>query len=456
MSIGAVLAAPWAAALGAEPIDAVPASTVLAARAPAPARSDSAQLIAWVGPPGIVHVAGERGRIRRTRDVSAACLEPPRSVTAVGGLQVLFDCLVPHDPQPRIEPRLLNVETGEVSVPAGAAAVLDDFREASGGLEAGPGAFLDVGWFGLRFSAGYYKEHVFSTVLDLRTGARVDDREEASSIVNLDSPELREPLCSPLRRVPYDLPPGIFGSTRTFNPQWYDHNRVVQWGPGTSLSVQRCSSRRKLILQARGRGAPRFDDVNLGGSIVTWTIPSGNEQAETLRAFLSECGVRVEWRIPQDAQVEPISEALVVNTPLGTAGPWQIRHVSLRGVCTRIRRAWGVELPNGSRVQARSATFSLPERAAEAVELEPLSFGVSRAVVRPGADLPLKFHSGARAVRWRLGGGAWERAVLPAREHGLGATLHLPLLSGPCRLTLDVRFRQGGAAHFALRLVPRG
>ena len=88
------------------------------------------------------------------------------------------------------------------------------------------------------------------------------------------------------------------------------------------------------------------------------------------------------------------------------------------------------------------------------MELEPLRFGVSRAKLRPGEDLQLRFRTGARTVRWRLGDGAWMRGVFSG-EGGHDVTLRLPQLSGPRRLTFDARLRQGGSARFALRLVPR-
>lgn len=420
------------------------AGRVLAERALSPAVAD-ADTIALVAQPGEARILDARGDERAAVPIGGGCLEPPTSIGPLGGGQLVFSCRLEHTaPYPYVidgEVRMLDLATHAEHVPAGAAAALQAAIEEPVGF----GSFEAVGTHGLLFSSSYYHSNVTVKGIDWRTGAQVADP-GTDAVLDMDSPTLVTPLCAPVRRQASDSP---FDPRPSFNPFAYAAPVALGAGFHGPVTLQRCGERAPRVLQPRL--ARRYvSELRLARGVATWRLGRLGSAPTRLRGYLIACDVLLDWELEVDEQAVPTHRALVLSQG-GAFGPWRIRRLLLDGICPATRAAWTLTAVNGERsVAARpsAATLGLPTREAVATLLARHAAGAARLAVRPGTSIRLTPGRRAHTVRWRSGAGAWHR--LRFGRSGW----RLPALAGET-LAVDVRYRRGGSARFALRLVPR-
>lgn len=453
---GAALFAPLAGA--------APADRVLARQSPSPARADGDDTIALMPRAGVVQLLDGRGTPTGSADVSQGCLTPPAALGALRSGQLLFTCSVEHDfpsgPSPSDEPRVLDLATDSVRVPAGALDALYRALE----LPLGGGAFLDVGAFGLLFASGYYHGGMSYEAIDWRSGMAVPQPRTPSQVLDLDSSTLVTTLCAPLRRHPWDSPTGdLTDPDPLFDPFQYAPPYALSWGPRSLLTLRRCGSSVRTVLQPRLRATASLAGVQLAGGVASWIVYDLMDPRDglPLRAYFPACGVRVERLVEVGAQdlvvpqVAHVRGALILSEQFVQGKPWRITRLSLAGVCHQTTRAWTLMVMSGRkavRLAATSgATDSLPNEGWSATRL---ASSQSRARLRVGhaASLRLVPGVGAQAIRWRLGAGRWH--ALRARAGRWQAAVSP--IGRPQLLTLQVRWRHAGFAAYALWLVPSG
>jgi len=419
--------------------DAAPDTAVLAADATGPAVTDGVHLIAFVPRVGSVRVMDTQAGTSFDADVRGGCAQPPSQPIAAGGGQVLIACGVPMGLSSP-EPRLLDVETRALHEPAGARAVLEDAADdAFGNVGI---AFEDVGVAGLSyFHAAYHGDYV--GLLDWHTGDRIGEG-RADQAIDLDRTGLYAPLCNPLRRVATN--------DETDGPAFYPYAYEAPYGLASrgqldvrsgspTLTLQRCGGRRQLVLDT---GDPQ--DAQLRAGVATWT------SAYAPHAYLTACGVELVWRGARFVNAAHTREDIVVSRADRSPGPWRIELLDISDLCRRTHAAWTLTASAGHgsvRAQAQAATLSLPSLDGAVATFRPLVAPATPrlAPTREGI-IRLRPDGAARALSWRLGTGVWHRS----RAHGDAWRIAVGRLSGPRTLTVHVRFRQGGAARFAVRL----
>ena len=148
---------------------------LLSTRALSPARADGADAIALIDIAGTVRVLDGRGTPRAAVDVSGGCLQPPSQLVAVGGGQTLYMCSVEHDTSfgaaLRDEPRLLDLATRSVHVPAGAGVALDGVPANTCG-----DWFDDVGVYGVELHVACAHDGGWVEAINWHSGAKSSSR----------------------------------------------------------------------------------------------------------------------------------------------------------------------------------------------------------------------------------------------------------------------------------------
>lgn len=439
---------------------------VLAEQATSPARADGADAIAWLAAPGTLQLADGQGTLTSTVDLSGGCVEPPTQLDAVGGGQLLFACSVEHDFPfgrfPSGEPRLLDLATHVVHVPAGA--VEQWYSDLAAPL--GTARFLDVGAGSVLMEASSYHSSVGVRTIDWRTGALTPDGATPTQVLDVDAPGGATTPCEPLLRRRWDVPfTGVTDPPPYFDPFLYEAPYGVTWGLRSPLALQRCGEASGQLLQPRLKHGQMLRVVQLAGGIVSWLARDYTRVRQPgtvpLRAYLPSCGVRVErpvrlaWGDDLSPHIAHVHDALVVSEQADRGGPWRISRLPLSGVCAQADRAWSLGVRAGRRSTtlqaAPGATQRLVNRGWAATRVAAPSTRASRLAVRDGATLRLHSDLGAHAISWRLGRGAWH--ALHAAPNGW--RLKLPEQLAGRRLGLRVRTRQSGTASYALRLTSR-
>ncbi len=438
---------------------------VLAEQASSPARADGADAIAWFAAPGTLQPADGHGALASTVDLSGGCLAPPTQLDLAGGGQLLFRCSTEHDfwfgRFPADEPRLLDLSTRAVHVPAG---VVEEWY-ADLDEPVGAAWFNAVGRQGVQMAAYTYHAGTRDFAIDWRSGARVDFQAAADRVFDVDAPGLVTTLCEPLRQTRWDVPfTGVTDPPPYFDPLLYEAPYGVSWGLRSALTLQRCGESAAQVLEPRPPHGRMLRVVQLSGGFVSWLardITRVQPPASIpLRAYLPSCGVRVERPVSLvsgdelSPQIAHARDALVVSEQAARGGPWRISRLPLSGVCAQTDKAWSLSVRAGRRTTtlhaAPGATQRLVNRGWRATRLASTATRDPRLAVRDGATLGL-YETDAHAIRWRLGRGPWHAL----REAPNGWRLDLPQHLAGQRLTLRVRTRQGGTATYALRLTPR-
>lgn len=446
LAAGAV-AAPGAVA--ATPAPPATAGTVIAEDLAAPAVTDGKGVVAWMTRPGVIHVLDAASGTAVDHDVTSGCVTAPAQVTAVGGGQALFDCLRQFGTGTRAEPRLLDLSTGAVQDSAALDATLRDGDYYGGGVTS----YVDVGAQGVEFHGEAY--HVwFKAFVNWHTGAEIgDDDTTAVEIPDLDAASLQTRLCSPIQRKPYDFGATTFHDGPDWDPFQYEPPYAVQEGPRTSLTIQRCGSTRRTVLQPYRKGVPVARFAQLASGFVTWIVPApGNEW--TLVAYLPACGARMRWPVSALSRTGHVKDGIVVDEAFEGGGPWRVRRLTIAGACTRATARASLWLSAGRRsttVSARSGTVA-DRPSGATVALAAPTKAIPRFAAGAGARVAVRIGARARVVRWQVGGGRWRRA----RGSGSQWSLRAPRVRGPQTLVLDVRYADGGGARFEVRLARNG
>jgi len=463
----ASLALPLVLLLVASAGPAARADRVLAEHASSPARSDGAGTVAWIAAPGALQLADGRGSPTASVDLSGGCVEPPEQLDAVGGGQLLFTCTVEHDfwwGRGRSgEPRLLDLATRAVRVPAGAVEAFYDALDRP----LGSARFEDVGLHGVRMWESVYHGGEGVQGIDWRSGASMGDPVDPAQVLDVDAPGLVTTLCAPLRRTRWDIPfvHGVTDPPPLFDPFLYAPPYGVAWGLRSPLVLRRCGRPGAQVLEPRLPHDRMLRTVALAGGTVAWlagdyTATPGSKRLP-LRAYLSDCGARVQRPVtvqPSTSvspQIALVRDGLVLSELTDAGRAWRISRLSLAGVCRRLRQTWSLgvlaEAVQGL-AAAPGSTQRLVDRGLLATRLQPPR-ARTRLTVRAGSTIRLLPGTPAHAMRWRLGAGRWHR-IRPV--DGWRWTLRLPDRLEARSLGIRVRTRQGGELRFAAPLVVRG
>lgn len=437
MALGAaaLLCAAPAAAGAAQP------GQVLSRSALDPAATDGANAIAFAPAPGRVRVLDGRGRVVRDAKLSSACLDPLNDVTAVGGGQVVFRCSVTREPVAAIQPRRLDIATGEVGAIARSAEIVEWAETA----QSGPGTanFWRIGTHGTY--AHLFGVRLDSLVVsDWRTGSLLAWRTLGErAVVDLDSPTLQTELCAPMVRTPMADP---------FNEPdpYYD----FVYGPPLALSIvdddgglelRRCGTTRAIALAERGAG-----DLHVDAGIAAWTTGRGSERPLRSFAYLPACSATTQLTLPGHPSIGYVDGALVVSTR--QADTWEIRRIPLGGVCGRVDRVRQLELraPGRPARTVRAVSGRFLDGPSGATVTLPAAASTRRLLARGGQTVRLVTGARAERVRWRVGTGPWRAA----RGDGRTWSVRMPDVrrAGTRSLDVDVRLTGGGGARFAGRL----
>jgi hypothetical protein len=425
------------------------AAIVLVRGATTPLMTDGHGLIVFMSSPGTVHVVDESAGTSFDADVSGGCLAPPAEIVGVGGGQVLYECQVmrttPNGTFPHDVPRLLDVATRSVQEPPGAEQLIDDATAAP----LGSAYALAVGAHGLLFATPSYHAGESTEILDWHAGTTLAGPSGASQVLDLDSPTGATALCAPLQRMPYDSP--LTFDTPAFDPYQYEPPYGVLDGPHTGLALERCGSDAKLLLQPWRHRKPRALKIQLASGVVSWVV--GDAKRATLYAYRPSCGIRLSWPTEPFVRTGHLTNALVVNEATSADGPWTARRVSIAGACQRSVGALALSLRPGTgsdvaaALRSGSSVQDVPSGGLATV-VDGAPQAIPRVRARAGSDFTLVPAIAARSVRWRLGVGAWRRAVGAGREW----SLRVPRSHVPHTLTIELGYARGGTGRFAVRV----
>lgn len=416
----------------------------VAVDAASPARTDGWKRIAYVTQAGAVQLLGFRGGSLYTLDAHDACPAAP-TLVALGGGQALLTCDATGG--------VWRLDVGArtlVPLP-GAQRAIDEANART----LGYGSFTDIGAYGARFEAFAYHEGTRVSTLDWRTGELTPSPETSRTTQDLDARDFTATLCRPLTRPPHP--------TDLLNPELYDMVwpgvlDAVFLRRGTGLTIERCDSRRRRVLWPVGRyGTTNVVEVRYEAGFVTWVVPRSPDlvgRGVRLHAYLPGCA-SLEWNLAPYAHAAHLRPGLVLSESAMPDGPWTIRRIWLRDVCSRTTWAWHLAVDDGERlggVDPRSATLALPQQGTVA-RSDPAPFRPMLDTFHPRGALRLEVStlSGiVRSVRARLGDGPWRRPV----ERRLDWRLSLPPVAAPTPLLIEVRYRPGGSARYVLRVAP--
>jgi len=379
-------------------------------------------------------------------------VDPVTSLISVGGGEVLFPCSVlpPGERFPRTEPRLLDVASRTVVVPAGAAGLIDE----SLGDSSESTTFSDVGRYGLRYSKTGTHNEYGPGVLDWHTGQRFAADGDATHVSNLDVPSMFDTLCAPLHKRTYDkIDNNIGRGIAPFNPYRYQAPYGVHDGPYTPLTLERCGSDDETILEPWVRRKHRAVLAELASGFVTWFVVNPIDvpwSYTALRGYLPECDVRLAWHVAPSATVHHVTGAVVLSEQTGDS--WTIQTLDVTGLCGRMPAPLQVRVSGGSRhalvfttsvLRGADHGFTVTRQA-----LHPRS--VRRLRLRRGANVRVTVGASVRSLRWRVGGGRARAAVV----HDGVATFSAPALTRRRSLRFDLTYRDGGRAQAVVPVEP--
>jgi hypothetical protein len=195
---------------------------------------------------------------------------------------VLWDCPSVANGISVSRPLLQDLGTGDFRPVPGWDAYLRWFDQqyATGWVGQGPWP-QGIGSHWLRGSILCYHCLPEYSYLDWHTGRFIAHLDEtATTIPDLDSPDLEVPICPPLRRPRYQDPLGssfYFGDS-DYEPPWYLRSAGRRY-----VSLYRCGHRKPLRIHrcsALWNCSPQ-----LGGGYLTWSDPSWTGVVPTIKVF---------------------------------------------------------------------------------------------------------------------------------------------------------------------------
>lgn len=448
---------PLAIALALATFVADASATVLSDDALTPARADGKGAIAWFEHPGLLHVWDGTAEVEFDIALAAECRTPPTSLIDGGGGVVLFGCDVDHaSPHGNLrhEPRLLDIERRTITVPAGAATLLDQFE----GDSLGSVRFTGIGAHGLRYLGGTYHAEYITGTIDWRTGTYLLGDGTETSVPDLDSPTLLTTLCEPLHQRTYDkyVPNYPFGQP-SFDRYLYEQPYGVYDGPRTALTLERCGSTRQTVLEPWVRRRSYAVDPQLDSGFVSWFVGDRTETPPTrsaLRAYLPECDLRLAWKVEPASSVAHLPGQIVWSEPSRSSEMrWTVQSMPISGMCGRTEAIWTARIASGRRhriVAATSGSIRFTDHHVLATRQRTRGAHLAPLKLQAGADVRIGFGAALRSLRWQVGAGRWQVAAI----HGTDARLRAPVVGGDRILRVDGRFRRGGRVLVEVPVAP--
>ena len=198
----------------------------------------------------------------------AGCLP---SVQVADGQLLWDDCPTLASEAPSSRPVLQDLETGELRQVPGWDAYLSWFatRAQGGWLGGGPTPNL-FGSHWLRARIDCYHCGPEWSYIDWRSGRLIPSPGDAATTVpDVDSPELEVPLCAPLRRHLVDGGgyTADYFEESVYDPPWYQRSASARY-----VQLYRCGHRKPVRIHRCSTTAPCFSQ--LGAGYLTWSDPS--------------------------------------------------------------------------------------------------------------------------------------------------------------------------------------
>jgi hypothetical protein len=212
-------------------------------------------------------------------------------------------------------PVLQDLETGGVRPVPGWDAYLSWFATRAGGGWTGSGPTPDrFGSPWLRARIGCYHCGAEWSYINWQTGRLVPYLNEvATTVPDVDAPELQVPLCAPLRRRIIDgqsYEPDYFADS-VYERPWY-----LRSGLGRYVQLYRCGHRKAVRIH---RCSALSDcSPQLGAGYLTWSDPSWRGVVPVIKAFRLADRRRVGiGKLKGAASVQHTSSTVYVNTANG-------------------------------------------------------------------------------------------------------------------------------------------
>jgi hypothetical protein len=385
-------------------VAAVPKGETIASGLHEPVLYDAArqQVVDAMTPTGVRTIDVRSGATRDV-DVAGRCAVAAgaAALTAVGDGYALLHCDVPcegRSPAVRAEPRVLDLSSGELIVPAGLSAVWDHSSPR----------FVGVSDTTLSFDVTAHRQGTASYELDWRTGAIA--RSTARPLV-----------CA---------------------------TGGVRWATTVAglMEAVGCAGHGRVAVHRRLRTGEQSFGGRSEGGLLPWVV--GTAAGARQYVYAHDCRMRLGWDVATSTTGWIGGGALLLKSVDG--GSSTLRRVPLAGVCDRTARPWTVRLASAGRtvrLQPATAHVSDVVTGAEGTLLQPLVTRPTTVRATKAGRLAVFAAPEAISLRWRSGGsGGWKRAA----DRGRRWTLRLP--RGARTLKLDLRLRDGSRASYDVRL----
>lgn len=425
----AAVALAGAALAPAGAIAATAADELISATATTAALTDGKGTFAFGTAPGTLRIVAQGRAVDAA--VPAEC--QPLQLDAIGGGQVALRCEVPQ-PQggSRSEPRLVDVATGEVRVPAGIEHLVLAPNQQGGVRIAGVGS---VGLSVMQIGPKYQQ----TRAVDWRSGAVLpvpgEDRGDGAQIADLDSAAGVQTMCAPLRRVGTEEYDGWFFAPFVYAKPWGAWRAPDDAG----ILLQRCGSPRPINIGTTVRG-----EMTVASGLAT-VGGTGDERGYT---YAIACGLRLTW---QAGVTAGHVDGAAILSGREAEGPWEIRRVPLGGACDSARKALRLDVRaagKGVRAAPRAARWTESALGATAKQVTGLAKEAPQLRLAAGGTATVASGRTAARVQWRTGG-AWKNA----RRAGSGWTIAAPGLRSARTATVRAT-SPGASATFVVKLLP--
>jgi len=352
------------------------------------------------------------------------CLSP--TIAAVGGGQALLKCAPTADRGWWVPPLLLDLETRAFHAPANANV-----------MSPGDGGSFVTGVGSVGIAFGRDGHSSFVGALNWTTGAVVNETKD--HVFDLDRPTLLTPICAP-----------VLAKASTFVSGLHYQRPFALETTRSGLELQRCGSTRTALLQP-GHPAPlNATDSDLASGFVTWIVPGALDA--TLSAYLPKCQAKLTWTVSNLSMVGHVRDGVILSEQFIGGGPWQVRQLSIDGVCARVSSSAQLTIrTSGRRLTGTARSGTLPDAPTGAdIALPRPTKAPAQFSMRAGRAVSLRIVSAARSVRWHVLGSPWALA----RRKGAGWTFRAPRTRVTRTLAVSAALTNGGTEQFELR-VPR-
>ncbi|HST38252.1 MAG TPA: hypothetical protein VLK58_02020 [Conexibacter sp.] len=367
-------------------------------------------------------------------DAPIPCASPGGWISLVGGGQAIASCS-DAGRQPGL--LMLDLERRTWSAVAGFDALRTRYAEPQ--YESGRFMWFSLEaigttWLQLRAVGYHWADDLW---LNWRTG-ELGPQPTETTATDLDAASLNVPLCAPLRRTPQNGE--AHEALPAFDALLFDGRDAVTTGNQTPVTLLRCGSARRLVLAPDAEG-DLGQSLTFGSGVVSWFRWGGRGSERYL--YAPRCGVRLSWTADVSSWVHS-SGALYRGATLPD-GTHRIDRLALPG-CAATKAPAGLRVSGGGRTAAGQLVAGRwSSVAGSRAELLVRPTGAAPQLRTPrGSTLTLRYATASRAVRWRVGGGAWHTA------RRTGGRWRLPAPRGT--VTIATTLRNGGATTHRLTI----